>query len=110
VSICLDLKIEKEFEFEIQTKTHLDFIQASMLHSEVLFKYCSCHSDTRGVTKWRRRWLSATSSCQTVCGSTECEGGGGDVSTQLKDEWRGVQYGRCGVGLKNVICDLFKHF
>jgi hypothetical protein len=31
VSIWLDLKIEKEFEFEIQTKTHLDFIQATML-------------------------------------------------------------------------------
>jgi hypothetical protein len=46
VSIWLDFKIEKEFEFKIQTKTQLDFIQASMLHNEVLFK----HSNTRGVT------------------------------------------------------------
>jgi hypothetical protein len=32
------------------TQTCKDFIQASEIHSELLFKHCSCYSDTRGVT------------------------------------------------------------
>jgi hypothetical protein len=31
-------------------QTCKDFIQASEIHSELLFKYCSFYSDTRGVT------------------------------------------------------------
>jgi hypothetical protein len=31
-------------------QTYKDFIQASKTHSELLFRYCSCYSDTRGVT------------------------------------------------------------
>jgi hypothetical protein len=27
-----------------------DFIQAFEIHSELMFKHCSCYSDTRGVT------------------------------------------------------------
>jgi hypothetical protein len=34
----------------IQTKSNKDFIQASKLQSETLFKHCSYYSDTRGVT------------------------------------------------------------
>jgi hypothetical protein len=34
VSIWLDLKIEKEFEYEIQTKTNMDIIQAYIV------RYC----------------------------------------------------------------------
>jgi hypothetical protein len=33
----------------IQTKPYKDFIQASKLHSELLFKHCSCYSDARGA-------------------------------------------------------------
>jgi hypothetical protein len=36
--------------YECQYKPNLDFIQALNLHSEVLLKHCSYHSDTRGVT------------------------------------------------------------
>jgi hypothetical protein len=31
-------------------QTRKDFIQASEIHSELLFRHCSCYSDTRGVT------------------------------------------------------------
>ncbi len=34
----------------IQTKLAKDFIQASEIYSELLFKHSSCYSDTRGVT------------------------------------------------------------
>jgi hypothetical protein len=30
-------------------QTRKDFIQASEIHSELLFRHCSCYSDTRGV-------------------------------------------------------------
>jgi hypothetical protein len=47
----------KEFEFEVQTVQPFmynpvlkDFIQASKTRSELLFRHCSCYSDTRGVT------------------------------------------------------------
>jgi hypothetical protein len=48
VSKWLDLEIRKEFEFEfeIQSKPNLDFIQGLKLQSEVLLKHCSCYSDT----------------------------------------------------------------
>jgi hypothetical protein len=46
-----------EFEFEIQTynilctnQTCKDFIQASKIPCELLFRQCSCYSGTRGVT------------------------------------------------------------
>jgi hypothetical protein len=28
------------------------------LHSELLFKYCSCYSDTRGVTVFSGLWIA----------------------------------------------------
>jgi hypothetical protein len=31
-------------------QTHMDSIQASEIHSELLFRYCSYYCDTRGVT------------------------------------------------------------
>jgi hypothetical protein len=34
----------------IQTKLVYDFIHASIVHSETLLQYCSCYSNTRGVT------------------------------------------------------------
>jgi hypothetical protein len=51
VSIRLGFEIRKEVKFEIQTKLNLYFIQALQLHGEVLLKYCSYYSDTRGVTE-----------------------------------------------------------
>jgi hypothetical protein len=34
----------------IQTKQVQDFIQASIVHHEILLQHCSCHSNTKGVT------------------------------------------------------------
>jgi hypothetical protein len=31
-------------------QTRKDFVQASEIHSELLFRHSSCYSDTRGVT------------------------------------------------------------
>jgi hypothetical protein len=44
----LNLKI-KPHNIYNTNQTHKDFIQASEIHSELLFKHCSYYSDTRGV-------------------------------------------------------------
>jgi hypothetical protein len=65
----------KEFEFEIQTLQYLiykqtckDFIQASEIHSELLFKECSCYNDTRGVTP--RIWRGGRPTAPKMKGNT----------------------------------------
>jgi hypothetical protein len=45
----LNLKF-KSYNTSCMGQTHKDFIQASKIHSELLFGHCSCYSDTRGVT------------------------------------------------------------
>jgi hypothetical protein len=39
----------KPFNISYTGQTCKDFIQASKIHSELLFRDCSCYSDTRGV-------------------------------------------------------------
>jgi hypothetical protein len=46
---CLNLKF-KPYNISWTGQTRKDFIQASEIHSELLFKHYSCYSDTRGVT------------------------------------------------------------
>jgi hypothetical protein len=65
----LGLNKIKEFEFEVQTvqpfmykPTCKDFIQASKLPSELLFRHYTCYSDTRGVTYTSTIILSMLSS------------------------------------------------
>jgi hypothetical protein len=45
----LNLKF-KPYNISWMGQTRKDFIQASKIHSELLFRHCSCYSDTRGVT------------------------------------------------------------
>jgi hypothetical protein len=45
----LNLKF-KPYNIPCMVQTRRDFIQASEIHSELLFRYCICYSDTRGVT------------------------------------------------------------
>jgi hypothetical protein len=55
----LNLKF-KPYNISCIVQTRLDFIQASEIYSELLFRYCSCYSDTRGVTEVvlvRSAWL-----------------------------------------------------
>jgi hypothetical protein len=40
----------KPYNISCTGQTHKDFIQASKIRSEVLFRHCSCYSDTRCVT------------------------------------------------------------
>jgi hypothetical protein len=66
------LNKRKEFGFEIQTLQYLinksckNFIQAFEIHSELLFKHCSCYSDARGVIQYfgvdnsYKSWLRLT--------------------------------------------------
>jgi hypothetical protein len=44
----LNLKF-KPYDISWMGQTRKDFIQASEIHSELLFRHCSCYSDTRGV-------------------------------------------------------------
>jgi hypothetical protein len=44
----LNLKF-KSYNTSCMGQTCKDFIQASEIHSELLFRHCSCYSDTRGV-------------------------------------------------------------
>jgi hypothetical protein len=67
VSIWLDLKIRKRVWIWNSNQPHLDFIQASKLHSEVLWKHCSYYSDTRGVTLLE---VTTTTSIVTSAGSS----------------------------------------
>jgi hypothetical protein len=45
----LNLKF-KPYNISCTGQTHKDLIQASEIHSELLFRHYSCYSDTRGVT------------------------------------------------------------
>jgi hypothetical protein len=45
----LNLKF-KPYNISWTGQTRKDFIQASEIHSELLFRHYSCYSDTRGVT------------------------------------------------------------
>jgi hypothetical protein len=45
----LNLKF-KPFNISCRGQTRKDFIQASELYTELLFRHCSCYSDTSGVT------------------------------------------------------------
>jgi hypothetical protein len=45
----LNLKF-KPYNISWTGQTRKDFIQASKIHSELLFRHCSCYSNTRGVT------------------------------------------------------------
>jgi hypothetical protein len=47
----LNLKF-KPYNIQYTNQTCEDFIQASEMHSELLFSHCSCYSDTRGVTNY----------------------------------------------------------
>jgi hypothetical protein len=45
----LSLKF-KPYNISCLVETRRDSIQTFEIHSELLFRYCSCYSDTRGVT------------------------------------------------------------
>jgi hypothetical protein len=45
----LNLKF-KPYNILCTVQTHRDSIQASEIHSELQLRYCSCYSDTRGIT------------------------------------------------------------
>jgi hypothetical protein len=45
----LNLKF-KPYNISCPVQTNKGSIQASEIHSELLFRYCSCYNDTRGVT------------------------------------------------------------
>jgi hypothetical protein len=47
--ISLNLKF-KSYNISCMVQTHKDSIQGFKIHSELLFRYCSYYSDTRGVT------------------------------------------------------------
>jgi hypothetical protein len=57
----LNLKF-KPYNISCTVQTHRDSIQASEIHSELLFRHCSCYSDTIGVT-------------ETCCGHNTKSGG-----------------------------------
>jgi hypothetical protein len=70
-------------------QTRKDFIQTSKIHSELLFKHCSCYSDTRGVTMgWMvdmtiscvLLWRSALSGKMAGTTTIEVDVGGGSNS------------------------------
>jgi hypothetical protein len=77
----LNLKF-KPYNISCPVQTRRDSIQASEIHSELLFRYCSCYSDNRGVPTlwfpvagvWRLlgRWITwrcrLENPCPTVCG------------------------------------------
>jgi hypothetical protein len=48
----LNLKF-KPYNISSTVQTGRDSIQGSEIHSELLFRYCNCYSDTRGVTMAR---------------------------------------------------------
>jgi hypothetical protein len=55
----LNLKF-KPYNLVCTTQSCKDFIQASKTHSELLFRHCSCYSDTRGVTVSTKLCTSST--------------------------------------------------
>jgi hypothetical protein len=55
----LNLKF-KPYNISWTGQTRKDFIQASEIHSELLFRHCSCYSDTGGVTTHPPVFVDAT--------------------------------------------------
>jgi hypothetical protein len=67
----------KPYNILCPNQTCKDFIQASKIPSKLLFKHCSCYSDTRGVTgRPAKEGGRAASPCDQSPSTISQSGGG----------------------------------
>jgi transposase InsO family protein len=80
----LNLKF-KPFNISCMGQTRKDFIQASEIHSELLFRHCSCYSDTKGVTVLKKFFRRAQNEFDAKVKKIRIDNGTEFKNTQVED-------------------------